>query len=303
MNSKQLQYAIELASTCNFSKASDNLNISQPALSKQILSLENELGVKLFERNCSPLRLTAAGEDFIKKAKELVYKEQQLRHSMDVFRSGKRGKIKIGVSPFRALYLIPDIAKQLSKRYPDIEIKISDTNSETIRKELSEGKLDFAIVNLPVDENIFEYTPIESDILVLAVPNQMLPLIKDAPEKEYDEISFPLCEKLPFIVVDETKEMRQLFDGLCEAADFEPKIKMEVVGLTLVWAMVQSGVGAAVLPLQLVEESSPLKNNVALFKIRNNTYRRQPVIITRRGQYLSEYAKYAIELLSKQKGE
>ena len=75
MNSRQLHYAIMLSEIRNFSQVAEKLNISQPALSKQILSLENELGIKLFDRTTTPLTVTPAGQHFIQGAADLVYKE------------------------------------------------------------------------------------------------------------------------------------------------------------------------------------------------------------------------------------
>lgn len=297
MNTKQLQYAIELAKICNFSKVSEMFNISQPALSKQIMTLENDLGVKLFDRSATPLKLTPAGEHFIREAKELLYKENQLKRSMENYSSGKKGKLSIGVSPFRCLYLIPNMVKKVRERYPGVVVSIYDTNSEQIRKDAAEGNLDFAIVNLPVDDTIFEYTPIEPDTLVLAVPNNMLNAISSDSLENLSELDFKSCGKLPFVVVEPTKEMRHLFDRLCASADFYPEISMEVVGITTAWAMVQAGIGATLLPLQFVNGETFDSHNITLFRIKDDNFLRQPVIITKKGQYISEYANYAMSLL------
>lgn len=297
MNPKQLQYALELANTCNFSKAAEKLNITQPALSKQIMLLEKDLGVKLFDRNYVPLRLTPAGEHFVKEAAELLYKEEQLKRTMEGFRSGERGRLVIGTSPFRCLYLIPGIVKKVRERFPGVEVCLCDTNSEQVRKDVVDGKIDFAIVNLPVDDSVLDYTPIEPDVLVLAVPNEMLGRITNMPSGKLAQISFKDCAQLPFVVVDPTKEMRGLFDRLCAASDVHPNIAMETVGITTAWAMAQAGIGATLVPLQFAGDEALCSGKITLFKIKDNTYRRLPVIITRRGQYLSEYAKFAINLL------
>ena len=297
MNSKQLQYAIELAEVCNFSKVSEKLNISQPALSKQIINLENDLGVKLFDRNCVPMRLTTAGEHFIKEAKELLYKEEQLKRSMVQYQSGEYGRLSIGLSPFRSLYLIPQIAKKIRDRFPGVEINISDTNSEQIRKDVVEGKLDFAIVNLPVDESVLDYALIEPDILMLAAPNEMLDRLNLKKSDDVGEIYFKECKELPFIVVEPAKEMRQLFDFLCARAEIHPQIVAETVGLTTAWAMARAGIGATLLPLQFMNDELLDQTDLSLFKIKDDAFRRQPVIVTRRGRFLPDYAKYAIKLL------
>lgn len=302
MNAKQLQYAIELSESGNFSKAAEKLNITQPALSKQILMLEKELGVRLFDRSCNPMRLTAAGERFIKEAKELVFKEKQIKTLMQSYSSGERGRLSIGLSPFRCLYLMPDFAKKFRERYPEVEISISDANSEVIRRDVADGKLDLAILNLPVDETLLEYKEIEADTLVLAVPNTMLSLLGTENCEKLSNIDFGDCRNLPFVACEPAREMRSLFDGLCAKSEFTPKIAMEVVGITTAWTMAQAGIGATIVPLQFIGGAAPSIDTVTLLRIKDNTYSRKPAIVTRRGRYLPEYAKYAIELLS-EKGE
>lgn len=297
MNTRQLQYALELAKLLNFSQVAEKLNISQPALSKQILNLEKDIGIKIFDRNSTPIKITPAGEYFLREAQELLYKENQLIRSLDRFKSGKEGRLTIGISPFRSSYLMPSIAKKIQERFPGIQIFLREANSTTLRKEVAEGKYDFAIINLPIDESILDVTPIEPDTLVLTIPNTMLHLLSNPPANTLAEIDFKSCKELPFIVVGQTQEMRQLFDKLCAQSDFHPQIAMEVVGLTTAWAMSHSGIGATLLPLQFLNEAS-LYDNVSLFKIKNNNYLRQPAVVTRRDQYISDYAKYAINLLT-----
>ena len=299
MNTRQLQYALKLSQTLNFSQVAEQLNISQPALSKQIISLENELGIKLFDRTTNPMKLTPAGEHFIQEAKEILYKEDQLLKSMENYKTEKSGRLVIGVSPFRSLYMIPPIVKEIRKNFPGIQIFLRETNSDTLRKESSEGHYDFAIINLPVDESLVDIIPLEPDTLVLAVPNKMLPLLPDIPATSSDKlpvINLSDCKDLPFIVVGQGQEMRHLFDRLCVLAGFHPNITMEVVGVTTAWAMAHTGIGATLLPLQFINNES-FDDNITVFKIEND-FIRQPAIVTKRGQYLSEYAKYAIESLT-----
>lgn len=294
MNTRQLQYAILLAQIRNFSQVAEKLNITQPALSKQIIHLESELGVKLFDRNTTPLSLTAAGEYFIREAEALRYREEQLLRSMDQFREGELGRVTIGVTPFRSLYLLPKIIKAFKTRYPGVRVVLHEAGSEALRKSAVEGKVDFAVVNLPVDESVLDVTLLEPDELVLAVPNRLTHLIRAAGTS----LSLPECGDLPFVVVGENQEMRQLFDKLCAAGDFRPNISAEVVGITTAWAMAQAGVGATLLPLQFVRDEQ-FCNDLTLYTVKNCSYVRQPAIITRRGQYISEYTAYAMELLKK----
>lgn len=296
MNSRQLQCAILVAQLRSFSQVAEKLNITQPALSKQILNLEKELGIRLFDRNSIPLTLTPAGDHFVREAQQLLYHEDQLLKSMDRFKSGEVGRLTIGISPFRSLYLVPEILKKVKDRYPGIQIVLHEVGSDELRKEAAEGKYDFAIVNLPVDESVLDCTPIEPDALVLAVPNELVHKIPGARVGRSTAVAFENCKELPFIVVGQTQEMRKLFDKLCAGADFYPNIAAEVVGVTTARAMACAGIGATLLPRQFAQ-SEHYEEKLTLFALENTPYSRQPVIVTRRGQYISEHARYAMELL------
>lgn len=297
MNTRQLQYAIELYKALNFSIVADRLKISQPALSKQIAALENDLGIKLFDRTTNPLTVTPAGEHFFAGAVKLLYQEDQLLRSMEDFKSGQKGTLNIGISPFRSLYLIPKIANKIKEKYPDVKISLHELSSDLLRSQTAEGKFDFAIANLPVDESALDIIELEPDTLVLAVPKA---LASDLPYTNTDSLSsikLEDCKNLPFVVVSKTQEMRVLFEKAAALADFEPNISAEVIGLSTAWAMCRAGVGATILPLQFIN-SIEKSDDLVLFKLEQNLTTRQPVIITKKGQYLPEYAKFAIKLLT-----
>lgn len=299
MNTKQIQYVLALSETLNFSQVAEQLGISQPALSKQIQHIEKDLGVKLFDRNHSPLTLTPAGEYFVRSAREMVYQEEQLRKALEQFRSGESGHLVIGVTPFRCLYLIPELLKKIRSRYPGVSISVHEVNSSQLRKDAVEGKCDLAIVNLPVDTALLDVIPLEPDTLVLAVHNTMTEKLPAAKDGEYLAVNFDQLRDLPFVVQSPGQELRNLFDGLCTAAGFRPIIAAEVVGVTSALAMARAGVGAAVLPLQFVH-SQHLDNNLSLYIIKNSPYSRQPAVVTRRGQVRTPYADFAIRLLTEQ---
>lgn len=290
MNTRQLQYAILLAEEGNFSQVAKKLNITQPALSKQILGLETELGVKLFDRSTLPLRLTAAGKHFVREAKELLYKEEQLIKSMDYYKSGEAGNLIIGITPFRSFYMISNVIKKVREKYPKITVTLKEAGSDVLRKGVAEGKYDFAVVNLPVDESVLNVKLLEADSLVLAVPESLTEAFPA------DGIDFKACAEMPFVVLGEGQEMRTLFDKLCATAGFTPRIAAEVVGLTTAWTVAKSGVGATILPWQFVKAHK--SDGLSFIRIKDSVYTRQPVIVTRRDQYISEAAAYAISLLT-----
>ena len=295
MNRRQLEYVIQLAEIRNFSQLSHELGLSQPALSKQIGALEQELGVKLFDRRTTPLTLTPAGAYFVDEAKRMLYEEDQLFRTLEQFKSGEAGRLVIGVSPFRCMYLMPKIVKAIREKFPAVQVVLHEDNSTALRRDAADGKFDLAILNLPVDDSVLEAFPIESETLVLAVPNELahtLPPVTDG------EIDLKDCKDLPFVVVGETQELRQTFDKMCAASDIHPTIAVQVASLSAALEMVNAGVGAAVLPLPFINDF-PSDKQLELYTIKNYPHARQAAVVTRRGQYLSEYAQHAVELLTK----
>lgn len=297
MNNKQLEYAIELSKSLNFSQVAKKMGISQPALSKQISSLEKKLGVLLFDRSKSPIEITPAGKYFFNHAQKLLYQEQQLYRSMQDFADGKKGQLTIGTSPFRAMYLFPHICKKVKEKFPDINIVVRDYSSDILKRKAAEGKYDFVVVNMPIDESLFDAYPIEQDNIVLVVHKSLINLIENPPESSMEKLNFKNCKKLPFIVVDQKLEMRQIFRKICSLADITPNIAMEVVGLATAWSMAKEGIGATLLPLQFVKNMDQDKN-INIFIPDCDANIRQPAIITRHGQYISPYAQYAMDLLT-----
>ena len=294
MNHRQLQYALLLSATGSFSQAAEKLGISQPAFSKQIISLEKELGIPLFRRENAAVTLTPAGAHFIREARELVLRSDRLHQEMERFRSGEEGTLVIGISQFRGLSMMPAVLEALGKRYPRVRVCLHETTTDILRREAAEGKYDFAVVNLPVNEQELEAIPMEPDSLVLAIPKKLLPL---SGHTEADtDAQLEKCSDLPFVATHQGQALRQVFDNLCARRGLQPKISLEVSYLTSVWELVRSGLGAAVLPLQAAEGKDT--DRVLLLPLPDTDYLRQPAVIFRRGQYLPEYAKYAISLIT-----
>lgn len=296
MNARQLKYAITLSETRNFSQAAEQLGVSQPTLSKQIIHLETELGLKLFDRDSSPLELTPAGEFFVGKAREMLYAEEQLEKSLERFKTGENGKLTIGVTPFRSMSLMPELVKKIKAQYPGVKVVLHEANAGQLRKDAAEGICDFVILNLPVEDPTLQVTPIAPDSLALAVPTRLASELENPQKMPGETIELREAKNLPFVTLGQGQELRQLLDKLCAADGFYPDITAEVVSITTAWAMARAGVGAVLLPLQLAEMEST-DGNLRLYPLQKGLYSRQPAVVTRRGQYVSEYAAYAIELL------
>ncbi len=297
MNHRQYEYAVQLAKVRNFSQLSNELGISQPALSKHIATLERELGVTLFDRTTSPLTVTPAGEQFVAEAERLLYAQKQLHRKMEQFKSGEAGRLTIGVSPFRCMYLMPSVVKAVREKFPNVEVVLHELPSAQLRQETLEGKFDFSILNLPVDESVLDTVPIQAETLVLAVPNTFAKDLPCTQNGDLREVAFADCVNLPFVTVGEGQEMRQLFDKICAAHNAYPPIAAQVVSLSVALEMASAGIGATLLPLPFLNGTVTDKP-VTLFTIRDNAYHRQSAVVMRKGQYLSACAQFAIAQLT-----
>lgn len=293
MNQRQLQYVVQLAEEGSFSALAQKLKITQPALSKQVLALENELGVRLFDRSSSPVMLTAAGEHFVRQARGLLHGQQQLQHTMEQFRNGQRSRLVIGATPFRSSYILPRLIRQLREQYPGVQVELIEEGSHLLRKDAAEGRFDLAVINLPVDETVLDVTPIEQDRLALVIPNNLLPdNLKDKQQVEFKD-----CQELPFAVVGKNQEMRILFEKLCTINGVTPPVAVQVVGLTTAWDMACSGVAATLLPIAFINKKLP-GPAVTVLELVNAVYLRQSAVVTKKGQCISPLIRCAIDLLA-----
>lgn len=295
MNTKQLEYALTLAQTRNFSQAAQQLNMSQPTLSKQIRALEEELGVQLFDRGSVPLTLTGAGQTFIQEVRELLHKENRLRLVMNSFKDGSRGQLVIGISPFRCSYRIPEVVRKLRDEFPGLQVILREIGSAELHRGAADGDFDLAVMNLPVDEALLSTKLLSPESLMLAVPERFASELGSAA----DTVSLEQCKNIPFVVLSGRQELRILFDSLCAAAGVQPQIAAEVVGILTSWSLARAGVGAVLLPDSFIKDQI-IDENMRYYKLTQDTLYRRPVVAYRKDRTLSPYARRAIELLTKE---
>ena len=152
---KQLRYFEALATHGHFGRAASASAISQPALSLQIKELESALGSALFERGARQVSLTHLGEEFSVRVREILRSVDELGDLARASRDQLAGRLRIGVIPTIGPYLLPTIIGDLSRAHPELDIHIRETLTPTLIEELREGRIDTAIVALPVSEPSF----------------------------------------------------------------------------------------------------------------------------------------------------
>src|SRR5262245_59648152 len=147
---RQLRYFDALARHGHFGRAADACSISQPALSMQIKEMEEALGGALLERSARQVTLTRLGEELIERDRDILHSVERLRGCAR--RSGVRfaGRLRVGIIPTIAPYLLPRIIGDLTRLHPELDIQVREALTPKLIQELSEGRLDTAILALPV---------------------------------------------------------------------------------------------------------------------------------------------------------
>ena len=147
---RQLRYFEALAQQGHFGRAADTCAISQPALSMQIRELEETLGTELFERGARQVRLTAFGEEVAARARDILRSVDELGDLARAARESLTGRLRIGIIPTIAPYLLPAIIGDLTQLHAGLELHVRESVTPKLLQEMAEGRLDAAIVALPV---------------------------------------------------------------------------------------------------------------------------------------------------------
>jgi LysR family cyn operon transcriptional activator len=172
MEIRHLKYFIKAAELCHFTRAAEELYVSQPALSAQIRQLEEEIGSELFARVGRNVRLTEAGQAFLVRAREAVSAVESAEAELNAMKGVLKGNLNICSVAAVGGALLPPFIKALHSAYPDIYVKLSSSTSDHIERGLLEGRYCLGLVPLPPDNEEFHSLEIYSDEIVVALPAQ-----------------------------------------------------------------------------------------------------------------------------------
>jgi LysR family transcriptional regulator, hydrogen peroxide-inducible genes activator len=236
---KQLRYFESLARHGHFGRAAEACAISQPALSMQVREMEQELGAALFERGARQIRLTSFGEQFGLRVRNILRSVDELK---DLARaSGDRlaGRLRIGVIPTIAPYLLPTIIGNLTREYADLEIHVRETVTPKLIQELSEGRLDTAIVALPVSEPSFAEVALFAEDFVLVRPGEDQG--KPVPNGE-------ALARMRLLLLEEGHCFRDQALSFCNRHSALPRELLDGSSLSTLVQMVGAGIGVTLIP-------------------------------------------------------
>ena len=236
---KQLRYFDALAREKHFGRAADRSAISQPALSMQIRDLEEELGASLIERGPRQVRLTRLGEHFFERVQVILRSVDELGELARASRSDLAGELRIGVIPTIAPYLLPQVISALDRTYPGLDLRVRETLTERLLAELNEGRIDAAIVALPVSEPGLVETPLFSEEFVLVRPTSQA----DQPVPQVDDLA-----AMKLLLLEEGHCFRDQALSFCDTARARPRDGLDGSSLTTLVQMVAAGLGITLIP-------------------------------------------------------
>lgn len=148
----QLQYVLAVDKLRHFAAAADYCHVTQPTLSMQLLKLEHELGVKLFDRSKQPVIPTESGKDIIAQARRILSEVEEMQNIVDHKHGSHTGELKVGIIPTLAPYLLPLFVQSFTQKYPSVKLTVHEMTTESIISRLRDGRLDVAILVTPLNE-------------------------------------------------------------------------------------------------------------------------------------------------------
>lgn len=234
---KQLRYFEALAQQQHFGRAAEVCAISQPALSVQIKDLEQQTGKALFERGARQVRLTAFGEDFATRVRVLLRQADDLGAFAAASRERLAGRFRLGVIPTVAPYLLPGLVPQLSARFPDLELRLRESQTAKLVEELLQGRLDAALVALPIEEPSLTEIPLFAEDFVLVRPSAQAG--QPVPD---------ITELRNILLLEEGHCLRDQALSFCNRPAGFARDDLDGSSLSTLVQMVGAGLGVTVLP-------------------------------------------------------
>jgi len=255
---KQLRYFEALARHRHFGRAAEASAISQPALSMQIRQMETGLGTALFERGGRQVRLTSFGEEVAARVRAILRAVDELEDLARASRDRLAGRLRLGVIPTVAPYLLPGLLAGLGHSHAGLDIRVRETLTPRLIEELADGRLDTAIVALPLSEPAFAETPLFTEEFVLVRP--AADAVKPVPDAE-------TLREMRLLLLEEGHCFRDQALSFCAMQPSSPRELMDASSLSTLVQMVGAGIGVTLIPeMAVAVETRSAPVSVARFR-------------------------------------
>jgi LysR family transcriptional regulator, low CO2-responsive transcriptional regulator len=292
MDFDQLETFLEVARHASFSRAAEKRFRTQPAISSQIRSLEEEVGAKLFDRSGGKVSLTAGGKAFQKYVEETLDARKAMLVAIAEMERVPRGEIIVGANEGTCLHILPEVFADFKKQYPDVSVNIKRSDYAGILESVIDNSVDFGVVSLPVTDNRLTVVLIHRDELVIIVPpSHPLGKMKSAPIAE--AAKFPL-------VVPKVGHTRDSLEELFHERRLKPNYTMELDSSELLKRFVAAGVGVGFIARSNVVEDVRARS-LAAIAIADAQMRRDLALVFRKDKALSRAALAFIDIAVKHK--
>lgn len=288
MDVRDLEVFLSVAKHLNFTRAGEEVNLSQPSVSVRIRQLENELGVKLFEQLGKQVGLTDAGSLLISHARRVISAIEDTKHAVDELQGFERGTLRIGASTTPGMYLIPKTIAQFKARYPKIEIQLGIKDTRRVEAGVARNEFDFGFVGGHLAGDEVDVVPWLTDQLVLVVaPTHRLARRKTIKTED--------LRKEKFIFREPGSATRAAITNHLQTANLVVDTIMEMENPESVKKAVQSGLGIAFISAFAVETELKARSLVSV-RVTGLNIQRELKIVYRKDKHLGRAAQAFISL-------
>ncbi len=310
MEYRQFKYVLKIAELGNLTKAASELYISQSSLSHYLARLEEEIGVRLFDRSKNPIALTAAGERYCETARMILKLDARLRKEVSDIAKNKAGRITLGMSHARAAYFLPYLFPEFLKSYPGIELRTIEQSSGLLEKHVYRGSCDLAVLPLPLSGSFdLKSEPVMREELLLVsgreLPNgsaertesDLYPLRKN---RQY--VDFSTLQGRPFTLLKPGHGIRTALEAIFMEHDLRPGPVFETTSNETAYRLATAGMGIAIVPESTVLLSKAVSRS-HLYSLTERGLYWQIAVVFRDEDCLTEPQKYLISLMKRHFGE
>ncbi|MGO0061830.1 LysR family transcriptional regulator [Brevibacillus fluminis] len=294
MDIRELQYVMELSRLRSFTKAAEALHITQPTLSKMIRNLEEELGLVLFSRIGKKIECTDAGRVVVAHAQTILDSFQSLTRELDDLTTFTKGTIRIGLPPMVGASFFPTVMSQFRAKYPGLDIHMVEEGSKKLEAEIESGRLDMAVVQMPVNDELF-------DSHVLIKENLRLIVHPTHPLAQRDAVTLAELADESFVFFSKSFTLHDRIIEECNRVGFTPHVLYESSHWDFIQEMVAVNLGVAFLPETICRSLQP--NRVQSVTLVKPAIPWHLAMIWRKNTYLSLAAREWIRFTQSLFGE
>ena len=241
MEMRELRYFVEVVRKGGFTRASDSLHVTQPAISNMVKALEEEIGVPLLVRERRHVALTDAGRIVFERAEALLDSVRRMEEEVAELSTLRRGRVRIGLPPMVGMAFFPGVLAEFHRAYPEVVLELHEEGARRIEALVLERELDVGATVLPTDETSFGTLPFVTDVIRAVLP-------RSHPLARKRELALRELEKTPFLLHRPDFAVHEHVLEACRKSGFTPSIVSESSQWDFLVAMVVAGLGVALLP-------------------------------------------------------